>query len=173
MIVYYNPSFVGAIYGFASVGAAAAATRPGISRGEFSILAMAAAILGTAVVLTYSRHNLLGVVLALAIIIALAPSRLDPSLRRAVRIGALVAACALLVGLYMAKSMWLGMTERGDSYRFFLWKSYWTFIEQHPWVGAGITAKHPVALPMGWKCRIRTISSMPWRSRAGCSPRPA
>ena len=149
MIVYYNPSFVGAIYGFACVGAAAAATRPGISRGEFSILAMAAAILGTAVVLTYSRHNLLGVVLALAIIIALAPSHLDPSLRRAVRIGALVAACVLLFGLYMAKSMWLGMTERGDSYRFFLWKSYWTFIEQHPWVGVGITAKHPVALPHG------------------------
>ncbi len=46
MIVYYNPSFVGAIYGFACVGAAAAATRPGISRGEFSILALAAAILG-------------------------------------------------------------------------------------------------------------------------------
>ena len=86
MIVYYNPSFFGAIYGFACAGAAAAATRPGISRGEFSILAMAAAILGTAVVLTYSRHNLLGVVWRL-----LSSSRWRrpsrPSLRRAVRIG--------------------------------------------------------------------------------------
>jgi O-antigen ligase len=144
LIVYYSPNVVAAIYGVACVGAVLAATRTGISRFEFVLLVFAAAILFVAASLTQSRQILLGFALAFATILVVGLRGLDPSLRRAIQIGAFAGACALFVAFYFGTSMF-----HRDSYRFLIWKTYWSVIAQRPWVGIGISADPRIVLSDG------------------------
>jgi O-antigen ligase len=144
LIVYYSPNVVAAIYGFACVGAVVAATRTGIRRFEFVVLMFAAAILFITASLTQSRQILLGFALAFAIILARGLRGLDPSLGRAIKIGVFAAAATLVVAFYFGTSMF-----HRDSYRFLIWKTYWSVIAQHPLVGIGISADPRIVLSDG------------------------
>jgi O-antigen ligase len=137
--IYYNPNWNALSYGVVCVGAVAAATRLGVSRGHVALLIGSAIVLFAAVALTQSRGVLLGVLAGLAIVVLLLPKQF-PS-RRAIQVG--LFACVAVAMVPFAAGMW----ERGDGYRFFLWNEYLHYVQARPWTGFGLTEELLVQTP--------------------------
>ena len=148
--VYFNPDWIAAIYGTACAGAAAVAIRPGLPRATRILLAAAAAILYVAVVLTQTRHVIIAVTLSFLAIAAFGAGRLSARQRWIAGAAVMIAGGALLLWLALATTILESFVARGDSFRFLIWKGYWAYAIQHPWIGIGISAETAVVAPNGF-----------------------
>ncbi|MFO1058992.1 MAG: O-antigen ligase family protein [Dongiaceae bacterium] len=127
-----SPNVAAGVYGLVATGLIGWGLWPGGSRSARLGCAVLLALLAPFILLVGSRTTLVACAAALLVGCALARRWLP------------VVALALLSVLYGALLLLhalpaIGLVERGDSYRFLAWRTFWDLAMQHPWLGYGRT----------------------------------